>query len=292
MKVDLVYNPVAGSFRQSRLDMLIAAFRARGVEVAVLPSARDGARLSGAADLVCVLGGDGTVRDTVEALGDDAARVPLCIAPAGTINLVARELGYARSPVRFVDQVLAAWARGRETWVRAPLYRLGATPVVACLSIGPDSHAVAQVSGDLKRRIGRYAYVVSVMRQLARWPRETIAISGELSDGTPFECEAEAAIASHGAFYAGPFRLSPRAGLAADSVELITLRRSTRIGAAALTGAAIMRLPLDRLGLAEIRSVRRVAFDRCVAPVQVDGDHIPDCAHEIAASGMALSYVI
>ncbi|WP_338445601.1 diacylglycerol kinase family protein [Pelagerythrobacter marensis] len=292
MKVDLVYNPVAGSFRPARLDALAAAFAARGMEVAALPSARHGARLSGAADLVCVLGGDGTLRDTVEALGEDAGRTPLCIAPAGTINLVARELGYARPAARFADQVLAAWHRGRESWVRAPLYRLGTTPIVACLSIGPDSHAVAQVSADLKRRIGRYAYVVAVMRQLARWPRETIAISGELSDGTPFACEAEAAIASHGAFYAGPFRLSPRAGLAADSVELITLRRSTRIGTAALTGAAIMRLPLDRLGLAEIRTVRRVAFDRCVGPVQVDGDHMADCAHEIASSGMALNYVI
>ena len=292
MKIDLVYNPAAGNFRQARLDALVTAFETRGVEVARVPSRIGGAQLSGNADLVLVHGGDGTLRDTVQALGDAAGRVPLAIAPSGTINLVARELGYAREPARLAEQVLAAWARGPETWVRAPLYRLGEMPVVACLSIGPDSHAVAQVSGALKKRLGRYAYVVAIVRQLRRWPRATMAISGDLADGAPFACEAEAAIASHGALYGGPFRLSPRAALEADSVELITLHRSTRLGTLALTGAAMLRLPLDRLGLAEIRTVRRVIFDRCVSPVQVDGDHMPDCAFAIGPSGIALNYVI
>lgn len=292
MKMDLVYNPAAGNFRQARLATLIAAFSARGAIVEPVPSRTDGAWLSGEADIVCVHGGDGTLRDTVQALGEAAGRVPLAIAPSGTINLVARELGYAKDPERLAEQVLAAWERGPETWVRAPLYRLGEMPVVACLSIGPDSHAVAQVSGTLKRRLGRYAYVVAIMRQLRRWPRATMAISGELADGTPFACEAEAAIVSHGALYAGSFRLSPRAALAADSIELIALRRSTRLGTLAFSAAAMLRLPLDRLGLAEIRTARRVVFDRCVSPVQVDGDHIPNCAYAIASSGMALSYVI
>ena len=292
MKMDLVYNPAAGNFRQARLDALIAAFSARGVAVAPVPSRTDGDWLSGGADIVCVHGGDGTLRDTVQALGERAGDVPLAIAPSGTINLVARELGYARQPERLAAQVLAAWERGPESWVRAPLYRLGEMPVVACLSIGPDSHAAAQVSGALKKRIGRYAYVVAIVRQLRRWPRETMAISGELVDGTPFACEAEATIASHGALYAGPFRLSPRAALAADSVELITLRRSTRLGTLTLSVAAMLRLPLDRLRLAEIRTARRVTFDRCVSPVQVDGDDIPDCAYAIGPSGMALRYVI
>jgi len=292
MKMDLVYNPAAGNFRRARLEALIAAFSVRGVSVTPVASRVEGAWLAGGADIVCVHGGDGTLRDTVRALGENAGRVPLAIAPSGTINLVARELGYARDPDRLAAQVLAAWERGPETWVRAPLYRLGEMPVVACLSIGPDSQAVARVSGELKKRLGRYAYVVAIMRQLRDWPRATLAIGGELADGTPFACEAEAAIASHGALYAGPFRLSPRAALAADSVELVTLRRSTRLGTLALSVAAMLRLPLDRLGLAEIRTVRRVAFDRCVSPVQVDGDHIPDCAYAIGPSGMALQYVI
>lgn len=292
MKLDLVYNPVSGSFRQARLDALVRAFERHGATVTALPTARRGARLSGTAELVCVHGGDGTLRDTVQALGSRAGEVPLCIAPAGTINLVARELGYARDPATLARQVSAAWERGPESWVHAPLYALGEMPVVACLSIGADSHAVAQVSGALKRRIGRMAYVVAMMRQLQRWPRAAMTIRGELIDGTPFACEAEAAIVSHGALYGGPFRLSPRAALAADSVELITLRFSTRLAMFAVAISILVRLPIDYFGFVEIRTARRIEFDRCVTPVQVDGDHMPDCAYAVGPSGMTLRYVI
>ena len=292
MQLDLVFNPVSGAFRPARLAALVRAFEARGWTVAPLATTPDGAQLSGTADLVCVHGGDGTLRDTVQALGADAGKVPLCIAPSGTINLVARELGYERDPARFAAQVCTAWERGPDSWVDAPLYTLGRMPIVACLSIGADSHAVAGVSPVLKKRIGRFAYAVAVMRQMRRWPRDAMTVSGELADGTPFEFEAEAVIASHGALYAGPFRLSPRAALTVDSVELISLHRSTRMGTLAFAAAALLRLPLDRLGLAEIRTVRHVRFDRCVTPVQVDGDHMPDCAFAIGPSGMILSYVI
>ena len=292
MKLDLVYNPAAGSFRQRRLDALVQAFAAQGAAVTALPTTRDGAQLSGAADIVCVHGGDGTVRDTVKALGKRAGEVPLCVAPAGTINLVARELGYARDPQRLAQQVMSAWRRGRESWVTAPLYTLGELPVVSCLSIGPDSHAVARVSGALKRRIGRFAYVVAMLQVMRNWPRETMAITGELADGSPFECEAAAVIVSHGALFAGPFRLSPNASLTADSVELIVLDRPSRRGVALFTAAAFAGRPLDRLGLATFRSVRRVTFDRCVSPVQVDGDHMPECAFSIGPSGMTLRYVL
>ena len=292
MKLDLVYNPAAGSFRQTRLDALVAAFEARGAAVTALATTRDGVQLSGSAELVCVHGGDGTLRDTVQALGDRAGEVPLCIAPAGTINLVARELGYRRDPAKLAEQVCAAWDRGPAGWVRAPLYRLGDLPVVSCLSIGPDSHAVARVSGALKRRIGRLAYAVAMLRVLREWPRETMAIAGELADGTPFACEAGAVIVSHGALFAGPFRLSPNAALAADSVELIVLDRPSRRGVALFTAAAFAGWPLDRLGLATFRSVRRVTFDRRVSPVQVDGDHMPHPADTIAPAGLSLRYVV
>jgi diacylglycerol kinase family enzyme len=292
MKIDLVYNPVAGTFRQRRLDALVSAFERRGAAVTALPTRPESVQLSGTSDLVCVHGGDGTLRDTVQALGSRAGEVPLCIAPAGTINLVARELGYARDPEALAAQVCAAWERGRESWTRAPLYRLGDMPVVACLSIGPDSHAVARVSGALKRRIGRFAYVAAMMQVLRNWPRETMAITGELVDGTPFACEAAAVIVSHGALFGGSFRLSPSASLTADAVELIVLERPSRRRVAAFTAAAFAGRPLDRLGLATFRTAREITFDRCVSPVQVDGDHMPECADTIAASGMSLMYVV
>lgn len=296
MKLDLVYNPVAGSFRQARLEALIGAFERLGWAVRPLPSARDWRPGDDPPDLACIHGGDGTLRDAVQAMAGLAATLPLCIAPSGTINLVARELGYARQPEALAEQVAAAWRRGPDTWVRAPLYRLGELPVVSCLSIGPDSHAVAHVSSALKKRIGRLAYVVAMMRLMRRWPSQAMEVSGELADGRSFSCTAGAVIVSHGALFAGPFRLSPNAALAVDSVELIVLSRPSRAGVAAFTAAAFAGLPLDRLGLATFRSARRVQFERCASPVQVDGDHIPDFGPDrtfaVEPTGMTLRYVI
>lgn len=290
--LDLVYNPAARAFNPARLEALERALKARGFAPRLCATVRGGAGLTGTAELICVHGGDGTLRDTVEALGEDAGRVPLCIAPAGTVNLVARELGYARQPEGFARQIAGAWARGPESWVHSPLYRLGEIPVVCCLSIGPDSQAVAHVSPELKRRIGRYAYVAAIMRLLRTWPSAQMSLRGETAEGEAFACVAEAAFVSRGALYAGAYRLSPRAALVSDSVELITLRRASRSGMLAFAFAAMLRLPLSRLGLAEIRSCRRIEFDPCALPVQVDGDHIPDCAHAVGPSGLTLRYVV
>ncbi|WP_369025646.1 diacylglycerol kinase family protein [Qipengyuania sp. RANM35] len=290
--LDLVYNPVSGSFSQAHLDALVAALRSQGFEVTPLPTTAEGAQFSGDADLICIHGGDGTLRDCVKTLGEDAGRIPLAVAPSGTINLVARELGYPRQPEAFARKLAEGWKRGSESWIHAPLYQLGDMPIVSCLSIGPDSHAVARVSGPLKKRIGRYAYVVAMMQQMREWPRSAMQIRGTAVDGERFECAAEAVIVSSAALYAGPFRLSPQAALAADSVELISLKKSTRLRTIALSLAAMFNLPVARLGIAEVRSVRRVEFDRCVTPVQVDGDHMPDCAWAIGPSGLTLRYVV
>ena len=291
-KLDLVYNPISGSFREEGLLALVKAFEREGFAVNAVPTRAAGAQWSGEADLICVHGGDGTLRDTVQALGADAGRVPLCIARSGTINLVARELNYPVEPGALARQVARGWARGPDSWITSPLYTLGDMPIVSCLSIGPDSHAVARVSGALKKRIGRYAYAVALLQQMREWPRNAMIIRGETSEGEMFEAEAEAAIVSHGALYAGPFQLSPKASLAEDSVELITLRRATRLGMTAFSFAAMLRLPVERFGFAEIRSCRRITFDRCVTPVQVDGDHMPECAYAIQPSGMTLRYVV
>ena len=302
--LDLVYNPVSGSFSDDHLEAqgdvvepldeeaLRDALIEAGFRVTPMPTTAAGARLSGQADLVCVHGGDGTLRDTVQALGERAGSMPICVAPSGTINLVARELGYPRSPRRFAEAVREAWDRGPESWVQSPLYRLGDMPIVSCVSIGPDSHAVARVDSRLKQRIGRYAYVVALAQQMREWPRDTMTIRGELADGERFEYEAEAAIVSHAALYAGPFQVSPGARLGADSVELITVKRATRLGTIALSLGVLLRLPLARMGIADIRTCRRIEFDRCVTPVQVDGDHMPECAFAIAPSGLTLSYVV
>ncbi|RDC60742.1 hypothetical protein HME9302_01958 [Alteripontixanthobacter maritimus] len=297
MKLELVYNRHAGSFREDRLAALQAALTERGFAVRTHRTRLEGMELPADSELVCVHGGDGTLRDTVAAMGPLVERAALAIAPSGTINLVARELGYHRKPQLLAAQLAQGWERGRSSWLASPLFHWGKVPMVSCLSMGPDSHAVAGVSAKLKGSIGRYAYLVALARQMARWPRHATRVSGELADGTPFETEAEAVIVSRGSLYAGSFRLSAKAHLATETFELITLARSTRRSTAALIGATVARLPIEKLGLAEIRTVHSARIGECEAPVQVDGDTVftpggDACDTTIAASGLTLRYCI
>lgn len=292
MKLDLVFNPASGKYRENRFARLVGALEGEGFAVEPFATSPRGANWSGAADLVCVYGGDGALRDTVKAMGAAAGEVPLCVAPAGTINLVARELGYSREPEELARQVAIGWRRGAAQWPRSPLFRLGDVPVVACCSAGPDSIAVNSVSHELKGRIGRYAYLAAGMGQLRNWPRGRIALRGELASGEPFETEAEAMFAARSRLYAGPFRLSPRAALATDSFELVTMSRASRRASLAFAGAVAARLPLEKLRLAEIRSVSRVEMARCDIPLQVDGDPVEPDQCVIAPAGFSLAFCI
>jgi len=275
IRIHVVFNPASGQFRRKRLDALAAALAGQGFDPVLLPSRLEGMMIPAEARLVCVFGGDGTLRLVVQALGDRVRDVALCVCPVGTINLVARELGYSIHPGQFAERLAAAWARGAGTWVQSPLVDAGITPVISCLSIGPDSLAVAGVSGRFKARIGRLAYLVAGARLLWRWPRTPLHIQAETADGRIVELMAEALFVARGRYYAGPFRLSRDACITSTGFELVTLSSASRWRSAVFMLVLMAGLRPERFGLANVLGVRALSIDPGAMPVQVDGDAVP-----------------
>lgn len=271
-KIYIIYNPASGRFNPHRLEALQHALVHHGFAPACLPTRPDGVAIPDDARLICVSGGDGTLRLVVRALAGRAGRVALSVYPAGTINLVARELGYSDKPSEFAAHLAAAWARGPEGILRSPLLTSASGPVIACLSIGPDSAAVAGVSPALKQKIGRLAYLVAGLRLLWAWPRPKIRINALLSDGSRLEEQAEAVFVARGRYYAGPFCLSPAARLDSTSFELITLTHAGRWRSLAFMLVLMLGLRPERLGLAQLHSATMVELDAHGAAAQVDGD--------------------
>lgn len=294
MHIDIAYNPAAGRYRGRQLDRLATAFRARGFEPRLHPTRPDGIDLPDDARLVCVHGGDGALRLVVRSLGERISDMALCISPVGTINLIARELGFVRNPEALAAQVAAAWARGQDTWVRSPLLTFGGEPVMACLSTGADSAAVARISTAAKARIGRLAYVTAAVGMLRDWPRRSVAVRAKLVDGTELETTGEAVFLARGRYYAGPFTLSRRARAEADTFELVVMERAGRARSAGLALGVMAGLPTDRLGLTRTWTVSEVDLIHEGLPVQVDGDIV--AAHPTASqarlSGQAVRYCI
>lgn len=130
------------------------------------------------ADLVIVCGGDGTVREVCAELAGTG--IPVGIVPAGTGNLLARNLGiplYIRAALdialtgqdRAIDMVSVRGDRGEpeaeDHGEQAPGGGFESHFLVMA-GMGFDAAIMEGVNEDLKKRVGWIAYVVSALKSL------------------------------------------------------------------------------------------------------------------------------
>jgi diacylglycerol kinase (ATP) len=107
--------------------------------------------LDDGADVLLVWGGDGMVRRCIDAVGD--APVALAIAPAGTGNLLARNLGI---PIDLPAAVDVALHGARRT---IDVGRVNGDRFAVMAGTGFDALMIRDADRELKGRFGRAAYV-------------------------------------------------------------------------------------------------------------------------------------
>jgi len=263
MRIALVYNPRMLPVRLAKVATLARVLEARGHSVSHHES--QGFNAAGEAarpDLVCICGGDGTAQLVISSQNDPAALPPIAVYPTGTINLLARELGYSADPQEFALRIESD---------RAPLVsRLAAIngrTFLCCVSVGADAHAVAALSEPLKARIGRLAYLVALAKVMVRWPRQAMRVT---CDGTAYS--AEALFVLRGNLYAGPWTLDSKASLSNPALRVLALPRARRRDLVQLVANALLgrdRPAPDWLVL-DARHLT-IGSDTPV-PIQIDGD--------------------
>lgn len=109
MKITLIHNPSAGD-EDSDADELTAMIRAAGhlVEYQSSQEKHWRAALERPADLVAVVGGDGTVGKVGRVLSGRG--IPIAVLPQGTANNLAATLELTEIPLQ---QLVAGWATAR-----------------------------------------------------------------------------------------------------------------------------------------------------------------------------------
>ncbi len=136
------------------------------------------AAVAAGADMVVAAGGDGTVRIVCSEMAGTG--VPVGVIPAGTGNLLARNLTVPLGHDLALDTVLHGQDRAIDI-VRIEGDALAPTHFVVMAGLGLDAAIMAGAPDALKKRIGWPAYVVAGARQL-RYPPVRVDIS---VDGAP-----------------------------------------------------------------------------------------------------------
>jgi YegS/Rv2252/BmrU family lipid kinase len=170
-------------------------------------------------DLIVAAGGDGTVNETLNGLGDAPdgfERERLGVLPLGTVNVFARELGI---PLR-IDRAWEILQQGHETRIDLPRVEFLEEGVrrqryfVQLAGAGWDARAIELVDWSHKKKIGPLAYVIAGLKALReRQPKITVSAGGQSVTG-------EFVLVGNGRFYGGPVKIFPRADLRNGRLEI------------------------------------------------------------------------
>jgi diacylglycerol kinase (ATP) len=266
----IVFNPVAGRRRAHLLWRVLDVLAANGVRLDLAETHRTGHAEALAREaagrgepMVVAAGGDGTIAEVASGLM--GSTVGLGVIPLGTANVLAHELGLPFAP----KSVAAALAFGRTCtlWPGQANGADGTRLFVQMLGVGFDAHVVHNLPNPLKKMLGKTAYVLQSMRELARYKYPTIRI--RIDDA---ETEAAGVIISKGQLYGGRFRLAADAAPGRPGFSVVLFDRpgacSTLMYGAALPFHLLGRAP----GVRHIRAQRIDFLQNEAVPAQTDGD--------------------
>lgn len=214
------------------------------------------------ADIIVAAGGDGTVGEVASAIaGTDCL---LGIIPAGSTNIVGRELGIPTHPSEAMDLITSDFdiATLDLGWVgdRAMLHMAGA---------GFDSRLFAATTPESKRRYGWMAYLPSAARALLAKPARYLIVA----NGERFQVTSPLVLVANGASVITPrWRIHPGPRKDDGRLDLLIVTANSIVPILTTLARALMG-QLDRSPFVISRSVERVTIESDTpVPIQIDGD--------------------
>lgn len=262
MDCTLIVNIGAGSYSHRLLGETVAQLGSRGLSTRVCtPQTAAEATVfaqtaSAAGEVVVAMGGDGTINAVINGLLPGAT---LGIIPAGTVNVLARELGI-RSPRKAWEVISGGKTRpltvGR---VSNPenqrLFTLMA-------GVGIDGRVVKNVRSEEKHLLGKGAYALALARSLQE--RNTgQRLSIEYPDGN-LECDS--IIVCNASLYGGDIKMARRTNVFSPLLEALFIRSSSHLEYIETASRLLLDLDVARRLLLTGLTINGNR------PVQIDGD--------------------
>jgi len=224
-------------------------------------------------DIIAAAGGDGTVNEVLNGIGDEPdgfAKTRLGVLPLGTVNVFAREL---KIPLR-LEHAWQVLKRARETKIdlaRADFLDEGRPATRYFMQLagaGLDARAVELVSWKLKKNAGPLAYVVAGFQALLeKQPQIIVQADGQQLAG-------ELALLGNGRFYGGPYEIFPGAELGNGRLDACVF---PRVNLAAFLGHVPGFLARRKLSENQVRRLRAAKIEltsETPAAFELDGEWV------------------
>jgi len=268
----LIYNPYAGKIRRKpgTLQRTTAALARAKVSPRILATdaaghatelAREAVREG--ADLVLVLGGDGTINEAANGLV--CTGVPLGVLPAGTANVLSMELGLGSHLGPAIERLAQCTEQRVAIGRIAPAQ--GEPRYFLCMGgAGLDAEVVTLTDAVFKDRVGKLAYWTAGLKHFGR----TIGEFDVRIEGQTYRCGF--LLASRVRNYGGDLEIASGASLRRADFELVVFEGSNPLRYAGYMVATLMRR------VQKMRGVRTVAAQRAEitspAHLQIDGEYV------------------
>jgi diacylglycerol kinase (ATP) len=277
MRVQLVYNPVAGPRDVSHdLEQVVSFLRAQGWETHVRRTfgpgdattyAREAA--NSGYDMVVAVGGDGTFSEVADGLVGTGCI--LGFLPVGTGNLWAHMLNFPVWSPMYRSALLDAARVLVEGRVRAiDLGRAGGRCFVLWLGVGFDAEVTRDVEPhrDIRRSLGNLAYVVSglALGLAFRGTRVTVVVDGQV-----IRERVLLIIAANAQLYGPSLRLAPQAQLDDGLLDLYIFKGGSVLDIFRYIGLILLGKHVGHPKIESYR-VREVEIRGRSLPYHVDGD--------------------
>ncbi len=217
-KILVVKNPVSASGRrQAFVNKVIDRLEKEDCLLSVYETTAAGDAISylldleHSFDLVVAAGGDGTVNEVINGM-IHMPRTPLALIPAGTTNVLAKELGLPRNVDGIVKVIMSGLSKS------VYLARLNDRRFSMMVGVGYDAWVVNKVNLDLKKRFGKVAYVLSMLKEIFTFGQQRFVAE---IDGR--QVNVTSMIVTQGKYYAGSFVLSRKADLSNPYMQAIVV---------------------------------------------------------------------
>ena len=260
------------------------------------------AALSEGVDLVCAMGGDGTVRAVAQAL--TGSTTPMGLLPAGTGNLLARNL---LVPMDSIEDAVVVATGGRNRHIDVGWITLDPTDVppteghdkpdeepgegagspnpgperqafLVMAGIGFDAHVMEATSEEFKARVGVAAYFAQGAKHIFR-PRFTTTLV--MDGGAPITCKARTILAGNCGRLTGGITLMPDAVVDDGELNVVAITAKGIYGLAGAATHILARKPESHAQLDRWTARTLEVTVEDPQKVEIDGDVIGEARHAL-----------